>query len=404
MHMYALIFGAGSAGPFASRAFVPAFITAAMLRFAPPQWMPWFPDDIAGIATQAPTWFTSNTSLIIFGILAALEIAATKSPDIRAVWQEFDKYAKSIVAIITYLGIASAQDVGFVQKATQTAGYVDTLPALLIGLGVLWLGTLRSGALSILTDADEDDDIGVQGLFSWAEDVWAFFGPVLLLLFPIVMLVLIGIVAGLLAVLRRRAEAKEERSKVACANCGEMIYGAAVRCFACQTPTAQPRALSFFGKSLDEPAGNTVSHPYKLVEKKRCPVCATCFEKRALHQTCAACGHELFADRAFADAYLARSDMRLPVVLAVSALFSAVPVVGLIPGVIYYRMTLIAPLRRYIPRGRTILLKWGVRILFFFLIMFQWVPVAGALVVPVMAMINYSVYRSAFRAMLDHDD
>jgi hypothetical protein len=182
-----------------------------------------------------------------------------------------------------------------------------------------------------------------------------------------------------------------------------MIYGAAVRCFACKAPTAQPRALSFFGRSLDEPTTDTDSHPCKLVEKKRCPVCATRLGKRDVHQTCGACGHELFADRGFADAYLARSDARLPVVLLVSMLFSAVPVVGLIPGVIYYRMTLIAPLRRYIPRGRSILLKWGIRILFFFLIMFQWVPAAGALVVPAMALINYSVYRSAFRAMLDHD-
>lgn len=401
MHMYSLIFGAGSVGPFASRAFVPAFITAALLRFAP-QYAPWFPDDLAGIATQAPTWFTSNTSLVIFGLLAALEIAATKSPDIRAVWQEFDKYAKSLVAVITYLGIASAQDVGFVQQATQQAGYADTLPALLIGLGVFWLGTLRSGALGILTDADEDDDIGVQGLFSWAEDVWAFFGPVLLLLFPIVMLALIGIVAGLLVLVRRRSEAREERSKTPCANCGELIYGAAVRCYACTMVVERPRAVSFFGRSLDEPAADTGSHPYKLVEKKRCPVCATRFEKKAVHQACAACGHELFADRAFADAYLARSDTRLPAVLIVSALFSAVPVVGLIPGVIYYRMTLIAPLRRYIPRGRGIFLKWGVRILFFFMVMFQWVPLAGALVVPLMALVNYTVYRSAFRAMLNH--
>ena len=121
MHMYSAIFGAGTVGPFSSRAFVPAFITALLLRFAP-EWTPWFPEDMVGIAEQAPSWFTSNWSLTIFGILAALEIAATKSPDIRAAYQEVDKYAKSIVAFITYMGIASVQDVGFVENATKMAG------------------------------------------------------------------------------------------------------------------------------------------------------------------------------------------------------------------------------------------------------------------------------------------
>lgn len=402
MHMYSAIFGAGSVGPFASRAFVPAFITALMLRFTP-QYVAWMPADLSGIADQAPTWFTSDISLIIFGILAALEIAATKSPDIRAAYQEVDKYAKSAVAVITYLGVASVQDVGFVERATQQAGFTDGLPALLIGIGVLWMGTLRASAMSVFTDADEDDDVGVQGLFSWAEDIWGSFGTILLLLFPIVMLILVGIVAGILVLMRRRAEKKEERSKIACANCGEMIYGAAIQCFSCKAPAESPRALSILGLSLDEPTPDPADHPYRLVQKKRCPVCATRFDKRTVHQTCVACGHELFADRAFADAYLTRLDARLPIVLLISAGFSLIPVFGLIPGVIYYRLTLIAPLRRYIPRSRSILLRWLVRIAIFLLIMFQWVPGAGGLVVPIMALLNYTVYRSAFRALLRHD-
>lgn len=402
MHLYSMIFGAGTIGPFASRAFVPAFITAAMLRFAP-EYASWMPSDLSGIAEHAPSWFTSDISLIIFGILAALEIAATKSPDIRAAYQEVDKYAKSLVAVITYMGITSAQDVGFVERATQQAGFTDGLPALMIGLGVLWMGTLRASALSVFTDADEDDDLGVQGLFSWAEDLWSFLGPILLLLIPIVMLILIGIVAGILVLIRHRAEKKEERSKIACANCGEMIYGAAVQCFSCKSPVDVPREVSVLGRSLDEPTPDPADHPYKLVQKKRCPVCATRFEKRSPHQTCQACGHELFSDRAFADAYLARIDARLPLVLLICAGFSLIPLIGLIPGVFFYRSKLVSPMRRYLPRTRAILLRWVVRITIFFLIMFQWIPGAGGLVIPLMALLNYTVYRSAFRGMLNHD-
>ncbi len=86
--------------------------------------------------------------------------------------------------------------------------------------------------------------------------------------------------------------------------------------------------------------------------------------------------------------------------LGVSLLFSLVPVVGLIPGVIYYRLALVAPFRRYIPRGRTLLLRWGIWLLFLVLVLLQWVPLLGGLVVPTMALVSYKVYRTAFTAMV----
>ena len=50
---------------------------------------------------------------------------------------------------------------------------------------------------------------------------------------------------------------------------------------------------------------------------------------------------------------------------------------GVIPGVIYYRLAIVAPFRRYIPPGRGFLLRWGVRLAVVVLVAFQWVPVAG---------------------------
>jgi uncharacterized protein DUF4126 len=401
MQIASLIYGTGSVGPFASRAFVPAFITALVMRFAP-EHMAWFNEDLVANASLAPTWFTSNATLIILGLLSVLEIVATKSPDLRAAYQEVDKYLKSIVAVITYLGLAASQDMQFIEQATQQAGMADTLPAMLVGVGVFWVSSMRSGLVGLVIGADEDDDMGVQKLFSWAEDVWSVFGTLLLVLFPVVMLLLVAAVTGLLAVARKRAHVREEKTKRPCSGCGEMIYGCAVKCFACEAPVAQPCEVGFLGQSLPRPAADLQRHACRLVEKKRCPVCANRFKKRAAHQTCSACGHELLADPAFSRAYLAHVDARLPIVLFVSFLFSIVPVIGLIPGVIYYRMVLIAPMRRYIPRSHAILLRWTVRILFFFLIMFQWVPIAGGLVVPTMALINYTVYRSAFRASLNN--
>jgi hypothetical protein len=171
-------------------------------------------------------------------------------------------------------------------------------------------------------------------------------------------------------------------------------------CPSCRTAVDQPKAIGFFGGSKQQPDTNLDAHPYRLVEKKRCPACATRFARRTPRQTCAACSHELFADADFARKYADRVGRRLPLVLLVSFLFSLIPVVGLIPGVIYYRLTLIAPYRRYIPLSRSFVLKWVIRIFFFVLIAFQWVPGLGGFVVPVMALVSYVSYRGTFHRML----
>ena len=151
------------------------------------------------------------------------------------------------------------------------------------------------------------------------------------------------------------------------------------------------------GQSKDDATPDPEAHPYRLVEKKRCPVCATRFAERAVHQTCSACGHELMSEETFTRSYIDRVSSRVPQVVVICALLSLIPVIGLIPGVIYYRVALVAPFRRYMPMGRRFLLKWLLRIFFFVLIAFQWVPLAGGLVVPLMAIVSFTTYRSSFR-------
>jgi hypothetical protein len=397
-----LIQGTALSTFFASRTFIPAFATALTMRFGlQADWFGWFGIELA--QASAPTWFTANTTLIVLGLLAALEIAATKSSDARAVMSEIDPYLKPGIAVLTYMGIASTADAAYLEQhlvPVQEAGFIDLAPAALIAAVTWWITLTRREAMGLIVEADEDDDLGVQKLFSWAEDTWAAIGPWLLVFFGLAMLVVIAIVVGLFFLIKKRAEVKDEQSKITCASCGESVYGCAVQCQKCGTAVETPRAVGFFGTTKATPARNLERHPYRLVEKKRCPVCATRFEERRPRQPCKACSHELFADRVFADKYLADVASRLPGVLGVSLLFSLVPVVGLIPGVIYYRLALVAPFRRYIPRGRSLLLRWGIRLFFLVLILLQWVPLLGGFVVPTMALINYRVYRTAFTAML----
>ena len=104
-------------------------------------------------------------------------------------------------------------------------------------------------------------------------------------------------------------------------------------------------------------------------------------------------------DPDFARDYIAAIDRRVPMVLVVCFLLGLIPVLGVIPGVIYYRLAIVAPFRRYIPPGRGFVLRWGVRLAVVVLMAFQWVPVAGGLALPAMALINYAAYRTAYRRL-----
>ena len=53
----------------------------------------------------------------------------------------------------------------------------------------------------------------------------------------------------------------------------------------------------------------------------------------------------------------------------------------------------------YIPPGHGFVLRWGVRLLVLALVAFQWVPVAGALAMPAMALITYGAYRGSYRRL-----
>src|SRR5690606_53751 len=81
--------------------------------------------------------------------------------------------------------------------------------------------------------------------------------------------------------------------------------------------------------------------------------------------------------------------------LLVCLAFSAVPVVGVIPGVVYYRMTLVSGLRGYVPPVRGCLARVVTRVLGFAVLALQPIPLVGALVLPLLCITAYLVYRRA---------
>lgn len=396
--------GLGSAGFFSSRSFLPAFATASILGYGGSiSWIaeaPLFMD-----ASGTEVWFVGGGLIQLLALLALLEVAAYKSPMFREWVVEFDTYTRTGMSMVTYVGVYSVYEISYAgvhepEAGLYAAGVLSALPVILVGGGTYLASLVRNGAMRLFIEADEDDDAGIQGLFSWAEDVWALFGPLIFILFPIAMMLIIGGVIGAMYMLRKRAEAREEQSRVACPNCASPNYASALRCYNCAHTFEAPRRIGFFGTAKAEPATDLVHHPYRLVEKKRCPVCANRFEKRDVYQTCSACGHTLNSDQVFTDEYVLYVKRRVPRVMAVCLGLSFVPVIGLIPGVIYYRMALVTPFRRYLPRAHSWRTKWLTRIVAFGLISFQWVPGLGAVTVPSLAYINYSSYRRAYSSRL----
>jgi hypothetical protein len=84
---------------------------------------------------------------------------------------------------------------------------------------------------------------------------------------------------------------------------------------------------------------------------------------------------------------------RLPRTLLVSLALGAVPLLGVVPGVIYYRLNLVSGLRGYIPPLRGCTTKWLVRLMHFGVIALQPIPIVGALVLPLMCWSTYAIYR-----------
>lgn len=347
-----------------------------------------------------PTWFTGNLTILALGVLSLLEVGATKIPEAEEALEAFHKYAKTGVAVLASIGVLTTREVGFIEETISQAGVLEMVVGGIVGGVVYFLTTLRSGFMEILMTADPDDDLGIRGLLSWFEDLLGSAGVFFLLLYPFFILAVLGLFFGTIYLARKRAERKEERSRVDCGSCGEKMYACAVECPHCHAPNPEIRDIGFLGQTVERPAGEAAHHRLRLVSKRRCSQCATRVKEKGLPQECPACGHLILGDKQDQEAYIGQVRQRLPKVLGISFLLSLVPVLGIIPGIIYYRVQLIAPFRGFIPASRGFLLRWLLRIVFLLLISLQLVPGLGGFMVPAMALLSYSLYAGYFRKTL----
>ena len=391
---------------FASRGFLAAFLVGLVARFGDA--LPVLAGTPALTALQgAPPWFTSDVALVVLGLLAVVEGAAARNPDARQLFVEVDPYIKLGVALAIDLGLADAQSAALLQQlgtAEASPTYLTAgldgaqMVAVVASLGTFWLAVLRKRVLTFLMDADDADDLGAQTALVWAEDAMILGGVLALAVFPaLAVVLLVAAIVGLLGL--ERATAHLEASwMVDCSDCGHEIHPAAPNCPHCGV-RRQPRDLSALGRPLDRPA--RPQHGARLLATKRCSHCATRLRSSSLEQTCPACGRPAFASPAAVAEYVSAVQRQLPKTLLVCAAFGAIPLVGLIPGIIYYRLSLLGGLRRYLPAGRSIATRWLARLLTVVLLALQWIPVVGAAMLPLLCLSHFALYRKALLGAAD---
>ena len=149
-------------------------------------------------------------------------------------------------------------------------------------------------------------------------------------------------------------------------------------------------------------ARSRANQMYRLVEKRRCPICAARRPARRPMEPCRVCTDASAGELKFAQAYADYIGRRVPTVLLVSFLMSlAVPILGFIVATVYYRIEVVLPFSQYLPLGRSFLLRWGIRLLFLVLIFLQIIPLVGGFVAPLMAYLSYSAYRGTYLSLME---
>lgn len=392
MSLPAILYTLSAVPLFASRPFTAAFLTAVVARWGV-SW-PWIGDNAIVVALHgAPEWFQSATSLSILGVLSLLEVLSAKSPEVREVLEQVDRALKTAIAVLVAFALVD-NETAKTLDAIQKAGFgFDSAWALVVG-GATWAAAgLRAKLVELVTDADDGDDVGLQSMLAWAENSAAFLGVLFLLIFPLAALALSALTTLGIWWVRRRAEAKEASSRVPCAKCATPILPHASACHHCGHELAEPRAVGVFGQPKAAPTPDRSQHGFELVSRKRCPTCATRLRQRAVQQACPTCGKQTFASEAEFERYLAVIAARLPRTLLISLGLGAIPLLGVIPGVLYYRLNLVSGLRGYIPPLRGCTTKWLVRLIHFGVIALQPIPLVGAVVLPFMCWSTYAIYR-----------
>ena len=382
--------------PATSRTFLPPFVAALYIRLAPLLWGGTQFDMVALVARAEAPVFTHDLVLLVLGCLALTEVLTAKSPDLGEYQRLLDPFIKPPAAMLTTFGVMSTDALG-ASTGEGDSTFLQVGASVASGVAV-FAGTLfRSEMLEILDDLDVDE---FYKIVSWAEDFFVVGAVVLLVVIPAAMLLLSSLTLASLYVAERALTKRAERARPPCTECGHPIWRHGLHCPACRTANGSPRAVGFFGlPTVAAAPPDSVAHQVRLLQHGRCPVCAAGLRRRVGAQSCPDCGNRIFASEDAITAYANATCGSLEK----NTLFwcfglGLVPIIGVIPAIVLYRTRLVTPYRRYLPRWQSLGLRWLARFISFVLLILQSFPVLGLISLPLMALANHRLHRSAFLA------
>jgi hypothetical protein len=350
----------------------------------------------AEVAARSASWFTSDACLITLGVLSFLELAATKNQELRELMGQLDPLVKPAMAGLSSLGFASATDLEIVDAAMVPAGMTTAGAFALLAMGGTFAATwVRMELLEFVEEIDSDDSLGLAKAISWMEEFWVLALVVLTVVLPFVFLAVVAVTMAAMTWTSRELERRAERNKVPCDYCQELVLPSAPHCPSCRSQRTQACDVGLFGQPVLERAiPDTASQPYRLLSKRRCGFCATRLPERTPQQVCTACRFPAFERQADVEQYAAWVSAKERSVFLACLPMSLVPLVGAIAVVVYYRVMLVSPYRRYIPARHAFVARWTARLVTLVVFMGSCVPGVMAVVV----LINHRVYRRSFLA------
>ncbi|MEE2752199.1 MAG: hypothetical protein VX519_12275 [Myxococcota bacterium] len=393
---------------YVSRAFLPIFATALFARWGAGLNLGWlgFFEDFTGIGLldTIPAWAIEDQVLVVLGVLAGLEFLLQRIPEARILVQGVsDSIIKAVGAGCTsYLlvggDLSGLLDIwiesGDITEFDWSRGLQYTW-SFGIGLVVFSLSSIRGSLYAFLQEADPEDDLGLQGLLAWLEDAISFVGIFVAFIMPAITAMAALVAVLLVWALKRALTTIQNRQMVACHQCDNKLPACAPHCGYCGVPRPDPSAVGWMGWIQSESTTDTTEHHYKLLEGHRCHHCGTRLAKRGVLHSCEQCQTPVFATESDFTTYLNRVQQRLTRTLVVCALWSLFPVFGLVPGLIYYRLSLVHGLKAYTPQSRNLIVRLLRRVFVVVLLLFQWVPGLGLFSLPLICLLDYRMSRKA---------
>ncbi len=393
---------------FVSRAFVPIFATALFARWGAGLDVVWlgFFEDFTGIGLldTIPAWAIQDEVLVVLGVLAGLEFLLQRVPETRVLIQGVSEAVFKAVGAgcISYLlvggdlsGILEIWiENGELTQFDWGRGFQYTW-SFGIGLVVFSLASIRGWIYTFLQEADPDDDLGLQGLMAWLEDAISFVGIFVAFIMPALTAMAALIAILMVWALKRSLEVIESRQQVGCTQCDAKVPSCAPHCSHCGVSRPEPRTVGWMGWIQSEAVSDPKEHEYKLLEGHRCHHCGARLSERGVLHSCEQCHTPVFATENELTVYLERVHGRLGRTLFVCGLWSFVPVFGMVPGLIYYKLSLVYGLKAYTPSSRNFLVRLLRRVFVLFLLLFQWVPGLGLFSLPLICFLDYRMSRKA---------